>query len=120
MGMKRRPAAEAEYVIFYCFYGTDTSLSSDENKRMKHSDIYVLIGDLEHNDDFLGMVDANGTTLQMIYDAERDTYWIEIPDPPRQGSYGATVTFDDLVDLMKTLPPEFSVEAFPGFEFQSW
>jgi len=119
MGMKRRPVAQAEYIVFYDF-AAGPSVSSDDNKRMTHADIYVMIGDLTNDEDFLGMVDARGSVLQMIYNAPDDTYSIEIPHPDRQGSSGMTLGFDDLVDLMKTLPREFSVAAFPGFEFHLW
>ena len=120
MGMKRRTGGGAEYQVFYCFYGSGKSVASERDVRMAHADIYVLVGDLEVEGDFLGIVDGNGTTVQMIYHADDDSYWVEIPDVERQGSHGVTLGFDELVDFVKALPREFSVAAFPQLSFQLW
>ena len=55
-----------------------------------------------------------------MYDSERDTYWFEVPRPDLGGSYGADLSFDAAMDLIKSLDGTLPLEGFDGFEFQSW
>lgn len=75
---------------------------------------------LKEDREFFGLVDSEGTTLQAMYDSERDTYWFEVPRPDLGGSYGADLSFDAAMDLIKSLDGTLPLEGFDGFEFQSW
>lgn len=75
---------------------------------------------LKEDKEFFGVIDANDTTLQAMYDAEADEYWFEVPRPDLRGSYGKTMSFDVALDFMKNLAEDIPLNGFDGFEFQSW
>jgi hypothetical protein len=79
-----------------------------------------LLGSLADDGDFIGLIDNRGTTLQVMYDAGDDTYFVEVPSPQRGGSYGARLSFDALTDLFKALPSELGPESLPLLQFRSW
>jgi hypothetical protein len=109
------------YKVFYCFYGTGKSVDADHPVEMHEADIYSeMLGGLEEQDDFFGLIDSSGTTLQVMYDKEHDRFWIEIPAPDEGGAYGQYLSFDDITDQFKNLPAIFSRASFPAFTFQSW
>jgi hypothetical protein len=109
------------YRVFYTFYGSDRSVVAAEAIPMNEADIYSeLLGSLADDGDFIGLIDDRGTTLQVMYEADDDAYWVEVPSPQRGGSYGARLSFDALVDLFKALPGEFGPESLPLFQFRSW
>ncbi len=109
------------YRVFYTFYATDTSVAADDAVPMNEADIYSeLLGSLTEDGDFIGLIDNRGTTLQVMYEAKGDRYWVELPSPQRRGSYGARLSFDALTELFKVLPREFDPESLTLLEFQSW
>jgi hypothetical protein len=55
-----------------------------------------------------------------MYEADGDTYWVEVPSPQRRGSFAARLSFDAVTDLFKALPSEFGPESLPFLQFQSW
>jgi hypothetical protein len=109
------------YRVFYTFYGSDRSVVPGEAIPMNEADIYSeLLGSLAEDGDFIGLIDNGGTTLQVMYDAADDAYWVEVPSPQRGGSYGARLSFDAVADLFKALPSEFGPKSLPLLQFQSW
>ena len=66
------------------------------------------------------MAELSRSVLQAMYDKDADQYWFEVPKPDLQGSYGASLSFDAAVDLIKSLDGLFPEEGFGGFEFQAW
>ncbi len=108
------------YRVFYTFYGSDRSVVADEAIPMNEADIYSELGSLAADGDFIGLIDNWGTTLQVMYEADDDAYWVEVPSPQRGGSYGARLSFDALADLFKALPSEFGPESLPLLQFRSW
>lgn len=109
------------YRVFYCFYGEGVEVPSHKPIPMEQADIYSdLFGRLVSDEDFLGMLDEAGRTLQFMYHAGDDHYWVEIPRSDLNGSYGRYMTFDEATDLLKALPPSFTPESVPGLRFQEW
>lgn len=109
------------YKAFYSFYGIDQHISSSNPIMINEADIYTdLLGKLEGDSDFFGLIDTAGTTFQVAYEEDNDDYWIEIPDPESRGSYGRTVSFDEIVDIFKSLPILFTTSSIPSLEFQAW
>ena len=105
---------------FYCCYGSDEEVSCSKPRRMEHADLYVFAFEiLQEPEDFFGVVDAHGTTFQIMVEPN-DVFWCEVPDPARRGSHGARLGFDDLVDVLKQLPPKFTAEMIPGAAFEAW
>jgi hypothetical protein len=88
---------------------------------MTEADIYSeMLGSLAEDGDFFGLIDARGTTLQVMYEAKDGTFWVETPRPQEGGSYGVSLTFDQVNDLFKALPSEFSPASLPCLKFRSW
>ena len=79
-----------------------------------------LLAQLTRKGDFLGIIDSDGKTLQMMYDADDDRYWIEIPSPENDGSYGCDMTLEQIAGLVEALPQRFAPAMLPGAEFRRW
>lgn len=110
-----------KYEVFCDLRAAGVRRSPEAAVAIDEADIYSeYFGRMSSDRDFVGIIDANGTTLQMMYHAADDTYWMELPVPAKQGSFGAQLTFDEVVDILKALPREFSAAAFPMLRFQRW
>jgi hypothetical protein len=109
------------YKVFYSLDGGAGQVSSDRPVEMSEADIYTdLLGGLDEDGDFFGLIDDRATTLQVMYKGEDDSYWIEIPCPEKRGSFGCALSFDEITDLFKSLPERFSESMIPKLEFESW
>ena len=108
------------YQVLYHFYGSDTSIDSDAPMSMNVADIYSrLLGQLSEDGDFI-LIDAQGETLQVMYEAENEEYWIEVINVSKQGSHGKHMGFDELTDFFKALPERFQSDSISGSEFIAW
>lgn len=109
------------FKAFWTFQGTEEHVPGESPVDILEADVYSkLLGGLERDGDFFGLVDSNGVTLQVMYEGGADRYWVDIPQPTQRGSLGRYFTFDEAVDLFKSLPECFSALSVPGFEFKSW
>lgn len=105
----------------FCYFATQ-NLDIPSNKPIpidSSNIIGELVESLREDGDFFGLVDSCDTTLQVAYE-EEGSYWIEIPFPKERGSYGQSVSLDQLCQIMSNLPETFTREAFPDFEFVAW
>jgi len=110
-----------KFKVFYCFQSSGEEIAADDAVEMDLSDIQIkLLGGLKQQHDFIGLLDADGETLQVMYHLDKDEYWFEIPVEAFGGSYGSFLSLDDTVKLIKTLPEKFVRENFPSFKFESW
>ena len=109
------------YRAFYNIIRLNQEVTSQDAREVELADVYSKIFPLMKEDrEFFGLIDSQGTTLQAMYDEDADQYWFEVPRPDLQGSFGASLSFDDAVDLIKSLDGPFPQEGFVGFEFQAW
>ena len=109
-----------KYRVFYSAVGLGDIAAADAID-MELADIYSEVFPLLKEDrEFFGLVDSHGTTLQAMYDEDNDQYWFEVPRPDLGGSYGANLSFDAAIDLIKSLGGAVPPEGFDGFQFQSW
>jgi len=109
------------FKVFYGLKESDSHVASDSLVEMSEADIYSeLLGGLKLDGDFIGLVDGEGATLQVMFEQAPDQYWVELPDPEMGGSHGRYFSFDEIVDLFKALPKHFDTSAITGLEFQSW
>jgi uncharacterized protein (DUF697 family) len=116
-----RDVKQPQYRVFYCLYDEEAELSADNATPMDVPDVYAdLLGRLTTDGDYLGIIDDDGNTLQMMYQADEDCYWVEIPSPENCGSYGCYMDLVHLVYLMETLPSRLAPEAIPGLVFKAW
>ena len=110
-----------QFKVFYAFQESGRQVPADAPVEMLEADIYSeLLGEFERDRDFIGLIDSAGVTLQVLYEADHDQYWVELPEPAMSGSHGRYFSFDELADLLRNLPECFTISAFPGLEFQSW
>ena len=75
---------------------------------------------LKEHREYLGLIDAEGTTFQMLYDAEEDKFWAEVPRPDLGGAFGAKLDYETMHNLIYSLPALFPIEGFAGFNFERW
>ena len=109
------------YEVFYRLSAAAEDTPAESPVRMSEADIFTrLFARLEMDGDFLGVIDSAGNTLQILYQAATDTYWVELPRPTERGSYGCALSRDDATDLFKSLPQKFDNREFPDFEFERW
>jgi len=109
-----------QVTVFYFQSATGKNVSSDDGLVMDIDDVCdQLLPEIRPPDDFLGVVDVAGTTVQVA--ANETDFWVEIPVPAKKGSYGMTVgSRAEMIELFRGLPETFSVEDFAGFAFKSW
>ena len=109
------------YQIFYCCYSTDLEVSADEPLEVKNKEkvLDFALDVLREPEDFFGVIDANDMTCQ-FYVEESGDVWVEIPFPEKKGSYGKSIPLTGLGSVIDRLDVTFSIEMFPGLEFQSW
>ena len=108
------------YDVYYSIKGReqvpDTSPVSIELDEL----VFDVFPNLECDGDFVGLIDAEGRALQAAYDQASDCFWLEIPDPSRQGSHGCWLAYETLLDVMRSLPPLFEASAIPQLTFHPW
>lgn len=75
---------------------------------------------IKEDGEYLGIIDANGTTLQLMYSAEEGRYWVEVPCPGEKGSYGTFLDFEEIRGMLMTLSPTIPVKGLPEFTFKGW
>ena len=109
-----------KYKVFYSFQEFEEERLDDESVEMELEDAAALLEKMTSDGDFLGLIDAENNTFQLMYDEEGDVFWVEIPDPEKQGSYGAVYLRDEVKPLLGAVGPLFRVEDYPIFEFEEW
>ena len=79
-----------------------------------------LLGALADDGDFFGLIDDAATTLQVMFNADTSSYWVEIPRPDKEGSFGCSLSLEQLQLLFTDLPARFSEAMVPGMAFEAW
>lgn len=75
---------------------------------------------LRDKDDFLGVVDSEGVTLQFIVEDD-GTYWTEVPHPERRGSSGRKLSLNEVTQLLERPPGSLRhIEDELNLEFKAW
>lgn len=108
------------YRVFYLFDRSGEALSSASAVEMSARSICEqLLPRLQGEDDYLGIIDAQENTLQILCEPE-ERYWVELPIDAAKASYGRHMNINELRDLMMELPAVFEREAIPGLEYRPW
>lgn len=109
------------YRVFYLFDRSGEAISSASAVEMSAKTICEqLLPRLQSEDDYLGVIDARETTLQILYEPSERRYWVELPVDAAKASYGRYMVLDELRDFMLTLPEIFERETIPGLEYRPW
>ena len=115
------PHFDSMYRAFYNIIRLGEEVTSQDAREVELADAYSKIfPSMKEDREFFGLIDSQGTTLQAMYDEDADQYWFEIPRPDLQGSFGSSLSFDDAMDLIKSLDGLFPKDGFEGFKFQAW
>jgi hypothetical protein len=110
---------ERSYQVFYSCYGLNEHVDGQHPIPATKSQVRILaIGMLAGPDDFFGIIDGRGTTLQIAVDPKG--YWVEIPAPQEKGSHVVVMDLQRLIALLEELPEFFGVESLPGARFEPW
>ena len=109
------------YGLFYDIIRMGEAVPASVPASIDLADVYSEIFPLlKEEGEYLGLIDPQGTTLQVMYHADEDRYWFEVPRPDLKGSFGAYLSWDSAHDLIKSLAGNFPKEGYPGFQFNSW
>lgn len=109
-----------KYHVFYSFQESREEQLDDEALEMDVASAIKLLDKMTTDGDFLGFIDSENNTLQILYDEDNGVYWTEIPEPAKQGSHGTVFTREELEKTLKGLKPQFKVGDYPMFEFEEW
>ena len=63
-------------------------------------------------DDYLGIVNEQGQSFQILHDASKNLYWAEVPCEADKASYGQEFSREALLDLLHRLPANFDRAMF--------
>lgn len=107
--------------VFYTCYSTQKTVEAQSPIPLGVAEIRAAFGDhLREKDDFLGIVDSEGVTLQFMVEDD-GSYWTEIPIPKRQGSVGRALTQKEVTHLLQHLPRSLRpLEKELHLEFRAW
>lgn len=109
------------YRVFYLFDRSGESVSSASAVEMSAKSICEqLLPRLQSEDDYLGIIDAQENTLQILCEPQSQRYWVELPIDAAKASYGRYLVIEELKELMMALPGVFDREAIPGLEYRPW
>jgi hypothetical protein len=109
------------YRVFYLFERSGESISSASALEVSGREICEqLLPRLQHDDDYLGIIDPADNTLQILREPGSRRYWVELPIDAAKASYGRHMDFDELQQLIRALPSVFDRDAIPGLEYRPW
>lgn len=117
-----------EFEVFWNFYAAEDhgigapAVSGDNPVRMTLGAVCEELLPQLHfaGDDFLGIVDASDTTLQVSVIKDEERFWVEIPSVEAQGSYGKECDRNELMCIFRNVQEKISVSDYPDFQFEAW
>jgi hypothetical protein len=108
------------YKVFFTDYCEGKILESGDARVATKEDILHSMDCVLHvPDNFLGIIDSRGTTLQFMVCKDR-SITIDIPDVSKQGSYTKISSLSDCLDLIRQMPADISTVDIDGLTFNSW
>lgn len=108
------------YHVFYFCQASGDDVPGSDPQPAGASEIPALARRmLRDSDDFFGVVDGMGTTLQIAV-VDEDEFLVEVPDPEQSGSYSAYLDGIEVFTLLESLPYRFGADTVPRAKFQRW
>ncbi|SDX98766.1 hypothetical protein SAMN05421644_1237 [Allochromatium warmingii] len=109
------------YRVFYLFARSGEAISSASAVEMSAKAITEqLVPRLQTEDDYLGLIDAQETVLQILYEPAEQRYWVELPVDAAKASYGCYLAGEALKAFLLALPKVFEREHISGLEYRPW
>lgn len=108
------------YRVTYCDYETGKHIAADGPLSLGKAEILSLMADvLTSSGSFVSVMDADGTMLQFVLDDD-GMVMLDIPFPPKRGSYAKLTTVAACVTAIEELADKIVLDAFDGLEFERW
>ena len=115
------PTAYTVYASFEQHPGIARHVEPEENVRVTLAglldDYFWCLLDL---DDYLGIVNEQGQSFQILHDASKNLYWAEVPCEADKASYGQEFSREALLDLLHRLPANFDRAMFEAPQKLAW
>ncbi len=109
------------YGVFFSIEALGRRVDSSSPEYCTGTDTAIeLLSSLSSDGDFFGLIDEDGTCLQVRFEDEENRYWLEVPRPDLSGSYGAHFSFEAASNAVENLAGLIPDTGFDGFEFTSW
>ncbi|MEA3275976.1 MAG: hypothetical protein U9Q81_11930 [Pseudomonadota bacterium] len=109
------------YKVFYFFERSGETVSSASPVQMSAKAIREqLLHRFHSEDDYLGIIDDQDNTLQILCEPGEDRYWVELPMEKARASYGRYMSLADLEELMLSLPQVLDRSHIPDMEYRPW
>lgn len=108
--------ATGTFRVFYRDYANDVAISSAQPEQLDADRLASLAGHLLGSEDnFLGIVDASDSILQLYLDAGKIV--VELVYPDTTGCYRSRMSEDEAMALLGKLPAAFDEGLLPGGQF---
>ncbi len=113
--------APRDYRVFYCVHQKKECVSPDHSAAMsRDAAVNLMKTAATEKGAFLGFVDSKDVTLQ-FYTRQPHKIWVEIPAPEKKGSYGALLTEEKALAVIRDLSGDLeSQKATLGLKFEAW
>ncbi|MBK1644556.1 hypothetical protein CKO25_07800 [Thiocapsa imhoffii] len=109
------------YRVYFLFERAGEAISSARAIEVSQREIREqLLPRLQHDDDYLGIIDPADNTLQIFRERGGERYWVELPIDAAKASYARVMDHDEVDQLLRELPAVFDREAIPGLEYRPW
>jgi hypothetical protein len=110
-----------QFRVFYLINRSGECVSSTSAVAMTPKAICEQMLDrLQSEDDYLGILDAEDTTLQVLPEPGNNRYYVEVPIEAAKASYGRYVNRAELEELVRKLPATFDERSIPGLSYRPW
>ena len=107
--------------VFFSFERSGKSVSSTHAVEMNARSIREqLLGQLESDDDFIGILDSRENVLQIMREPGEERYWVELPIEAARASYGRLMDRAELEALLQDLPLVLDREQIAGLKYRPW
>ena len=109
------------YRVFYLINRSGERVSSTSAVEMSPKAICEQMLDrLQSEDDYLGILDAEDNTLQILPEPDRKRYYVEVPLDAAKASYGRYVDRAELEAMIRDLPSCINERNIPGLAYRPW
>jgi hypothetical protein len=113
--------APGDYKVFYCVHQKKECVSPEHPAPMsRDATVSLMKTAATEKDAFVGFVDSKDVTLQ-FYTRQPHKIWVEIPAPEKKGSYGALLSEEKALAVIRDLSGDLAPQkAALGLKFEAW
>lgn len=105
---------------FFTCYSRGQSVSSSRPQTLDTDDLRrLLLYCLLEEDDFMGVLDAEGVVLEFIRTGAGEVM-VELPDLEAHGSLQRCLSLEEALEFLERLPADLTRLDPSGFEWRAW